>query len=257
MICRLPVSGTEISLRQPDGDEDVLLYESPDPGLRLALTLANRLSSRVDGRDLQWDEAAITDLDAVMIFVRILEFGSLVHGEAVCPSIACRRRIDISFALDAYLKSNLPAVPRGVDGDGAGWYRLRDLPNRFRLPRASDLLAAGAYPDARGYLTQTCIEPAPESSSRLAQLERAMAAMAPNLAQDLPVACPECATSISVRFDPIDYTLRELRGPASTVYEDVHILASRYHWREREILALPRQRRAAYVEMAQQAAGLN
>jgi hypothetical protein len=257
VIWRLPVSGTDISLRQPDGGEDVLLYESADPGLRLALLLAGRLASSLDGRELQWDQATVTDLDAVMLFVRILEFGYEVRAEAICPTTGCRRRIDISFALDAYLKSNVPVTPRGVEGDGAGWYRLRDLPNRFRLPRATDLLAAAEYPDTARYLSRTCIEPPPESSARLAELERAMAAMAPNLGQDLSVVCPECAMPIAVRFDPIDFTLRELRGPASTVYQDVHLLASRYHWREAEILALPRQRRAAYADMAQMPVGLD
>jgi hypothetical protein len=254
---RLPVSGTELSLRRPHGEDDLLLCESTDSALRLALEVAGRLASRSDGAPLQWGSATMTDLDVVLIFLRVLEFGTRVRAEAVCPAPACARRIDVSFELDVYLESNQPVMPSVVAQDGAGWYRLRDAPQRFRLPTASDLLAAGTRANPADFLAETCIQPHPVGRSSRTQIERAMSAMAPNLAQDLALTCPECGAFISVRFDPIDYTLLELRGPAATVRRDVHILASNYHWAEAEILALPRQRRAAYVEMAEQAGSLD
>jgi hypothetical protein len=254
---RLPVSGTELSLRGPEGNDDLLLYESTDRGLRLALEIASRLARRSDGEPLRWEEATLTDLDAVLIFLRVMQFGFQVRAEAVCSWAACRRRIDVSFGLDIYLRSNQPAAPRGITADGDGWYRLADLPPRFRLPTVSDLLEAGAYPDSAAYLRETCIQPQPVARLFGARLERAMSAMAPNLAQGLTMVCPECRLPISVWFDPIDYTLRELRGPAARVHQEVHVLASTYHWPEAEILALPRQRRAAYVELAEQSRALD
>ncbi len=46
------------------------------------------------------------------------------------------------------------------------------------------------------------------------------------------------------------FCLTELRKRAAFVYQDVDVLARRYHWSERAILALPSARRAAYAELA-------
>lgn len=81
-----------------------------------------------------------------------------------------------------------------------------------------------------------------------------MAALAPPLAGPLSGTCPNCGTEVSTHFDPRRYVLAELRARARFVAEDLHILAARYHWTERTILALPSQRRAAYAEFARSAA---
>ena len=79
-----------------------------------------------------------------------------------------------------------------------------------------------------------------------------MEKLAPSLFGVLDGKCPECAARIRVSFDPQRYVLGELRERAMFVYEEVHLLASRYQWSEREILALPGSRRARYAEFADQ-----
>ena len=79
-----------------------------------------------------------------------------------------------------------------------------------------------------------------------------MEALAPNLSQNLEGICPECGARVSVFFSPRRYCLRELRERAAFVYQDVDLLARRYHWSESEILALPCIRRMNYVEAARQ-----
>jgi hypothetical protein len=58
---------------------------------------------------------------------------------------------------------------------------------------------------------------------------------------------------VTVHFDPRRFCLRELRDRARFVYDDVDVLARRYHWSERAILTLPAARRASYAELARQA----
>jgi hypothetical protein len=41
--------------------------------------------------------------------------------------------------------------------------------------------------------------------------------------------------------------MTELRRAAEGLHEDVHVLASAYHWQEDVILALPRRRRQDYA----------
>ncbi len=47
---------------------------------------------------------------------------------------------------------------------------------------------------------------------------------------------------MTLYFDARWFCLRELRQRATFIYQDVDILARRYHWSETEILALPADR---------------
>jgi hypothetical protein len=57
---------------------------------------------------------------------------------------------------------------------------------------------------------------------------------------------------VAVYFDPQDFTLRELRDDAAFVFEEIHLIASRYHWSEERIMRLPGQRRVQYAEIIRQ-----
>jgi hypothetical protein len=74
-----------------------------------------------------------------------------------------------------------------------------------------------------------------------------MAAMAPVLSDAVQGRCPKCGGSFDMYFDVQSFVLSELRGQASFLYEDMHLVASRYHWAEHEILEMPVRRRAHYA----------
>ncbi len=82
-----------------------------------------------------------------------------------------------------------------------------------------------------------------------------MEAMAPSLSGDLQGVCPECGASVTVHFEARWFCLRELRDRAAFLYQDVDLLARRYHWSEAEILSMPQGRRAAYAELARHGTG--
>jgi hypothetical protein len=52
-----------------------------------------------------------------------------------------------------------------------------------------------------------------------------------------------------MRFDPLGYTLGELRNVFSGIHYETHALASAYGWPEDAILALPRGRRRRYASI--------
>ena len=52
-----------------------------------------------------------------------------------------------------------------------------------------------------------------------------------------------------MRFDPLGYTLAELRNVFSGIYLETHALAAAYGWPEDAILALPRSRRRRYASI--------
>jgi hypothetical protein len=52
-----------------------------------------------------------------------------------------------------------------------------------------------------------------------------------------------------MRFDPLTYTLTELRNAFSGIHLESHALAAAYGWPEEAILALPRTRRRHYASI--------
>ena len=235
-------------------------------GLALDLAAA-RLARDEDGAALEWSWLPVTDLDAFVLGLRRALLGDRIVAEAACPVETCGAGIDMSFMISDYLahcrpKQGMPRL-RGWSvtdiADDSGWYRLSrrgdDGPAAvFRLPSGADVLAVQGRPHASDALARRCIfRPVDPPAHVRQRIEAAMEAMAPNLAGDLGGACPSCGVVVTVHFDPRRFCLRELRDRARFVYEDIDVLARRYHWSERAILALPTARRASYAELARQA----
>lgn len=83
------------------------------------------------------------------------------------------------------------------------------------------------------------------AESELAEIESAIEAMAPEVALELLTHCPQCETENRVPLNPYHCTTH----PVEALLGDIHVIASRYHWSEMDILALPRQRRQTYLGM--------
>ena len=249
-MVRLPVSQLEVELQPPAGADDLLLVEAPRLDIELAIELAKRLTRSPSG-GLSIGQLPIYDLDAFYLLLRRMCFGDVIRTEAVCPARQCGKPFDISFGIGEYLAHHRPKRPTGLTAiEEPGWYRLVGAPATFRPPSAADLMAVNGSENVEQQLIDRCMRPRGQRSVVIKRIQQAMASMAPNLCQELQATCPECQTSISLRFDPATYTMIELRAEAISIHEDVHTLASAYHWPEADILALPRARRARYVEMA-------
>jgi hypothetical protein len=248
---RLPVSGFTVSLRPPTGAEDLLLAESPAGDLTTALALTRRLASPAEGTSWSFEDLCVTDLDALVLHVRQVVLGDRILAELRCPARHCGRPFDLSFDVRAYLAHEPSrADPEVVPDEEPGWFRLRDDAARFRLPSAADVVAIAGSTDPYAELCRRCILPVDAPAPVRERVEAAMETIAPSLARELEGECPECGALVSVFFEPVVYCLRELRNRASFIYEDVDLLARRYHWSEPQILAMPQSRRIRYVELA-------
>jgi hypothetical protein len=245
----LPVSGLEASVRRPSGEEDVLLCETPRRDTALTLRLLSALAS-AGGSAPCWEELTVTDMQALLLELRRLLFGDVVHGHTRCEAPRCRARVDITFRLSDYLRHHAPRCARNVEESGErGWYRLRNAEVTFRLPRAADRLVLQGKRNADEALRERCIRPRTLPARLLARAVRAIEALSPSLADVIEGSCPECRAPIAVYFDPEDFTLRELGEPSGRVFEEIHLLASRYHWSEEQIMRLPGTRRAQFAEL--------
>jgi hypothetical protein len=251
---RLPVSGLELDVRQPCGADDLLLAEAAACDWLLTLTFMPLVARPVDGVEVDWGELTVTDADALLLLLRRRFVADAIRADVVCPSPACGERIEIAFAVGGYVAHHRPRRPRGVVPlPEPGWFGFADDEVSFRLPRCRDLVELAHADAPKRELVRRCVRPGTLRGKALRRVERAMEALAPRLSHELEAECPACRGSVVVDFDAQCFTVVELRQRALSVYADVHLLARTYHWSESEILALPRDRRIRYAELARSA----
>ena len=82
-------------------------------------------------------------------------------------------------------------------------------------------------------------------------LDEAFESVSPLVATRVETVCPACSTPQIVDIDP--YGLDGFE--TASFYNEVHLLASTYHWGEREILDLPRERRHLYIKLIDRSSG--
>ena len=86
-------------------------------------------------------------------------------------------------------------------------------------------------------------------------LEGAMDSFDPLPCFQLSVGCPQCGITQEVSPDLTGAALDRLQRAQRAALEDVHRLASRYHWTEDQILGLPQWRRQSYLELIEGGTG--
>lgn len=246
----LPVSGLTLHVREATGADELVVLEPGRSPVATVVTLASRLTTDSRGQAPDWEELPAADVGAIALTIRQAWLGERISTDTRCPDPGCRERMDIAFAIPAYIAHHRPRRYSGVlAGQDTGWYGLAGTSVSFRLPTIGDLRAAVASADPERCLREQCVRPATVPAAVARRVSRAMAALAPSLSEAVTVCCPACGGSDLLRFDPVTYALTELRDAAGGLYEEVHLLASAFRWPEDAILALPRSRRARYAEL--------
>jgi hypothetical protein len=215
-----------IDVREPTGQDELFLIETGLPPAAALAALAERVAT-VDRRRLDWQEVAATQLGAVALAIRRAWIGDRVLSEGRCQYPECGERVDVSFSSLTYLAHHRPGRPRNVRAGDDGWFQLASALVRFRIPSVADLLAS---------------EAGAEPATTLAKL-------APSLEGLIGGQCPACGTDVAMRFDPLTYTVLELKDTFAGIYRETHALASAYGWPEETILNQPRSRRRRYAEL--------
>jgi hypothetical protein len=89
----------------------------------------------------------------------------------------------------------------------------------------------------------------PLDTSALVALEAELASIDPLVAFTLHVACPACGETAEHTVDLERYALAALRRIHERMFESVARLATRFHWTEAEVFALPLWRRERYLAL--------
>jgi hypothetical protein len=205
---------------------------------------------------------ALTDLtigerDSRLVSLREAMFGPDMTALVSCPS--CADTLELSFATGD-LHADAPAhTPAHVPAATALRHDGYDL--QLRLLTSRDLAAAGEgdLTRQRRILLERCIVSAALNGDPVsaAQLPASVADVAVQRVADadakadtqLAVSCANCGHAWRAPFDIVSYVWTELEAWAARTMREVHILASRYGWSERHILALTPFRRQQYVNM--------
>lgn len=214
----------------------------------------------------------IADRQYLLLKLRELTLGDTIRGSIFCPWSDCGKKISVSFSIE-----DIPVIEslnRGLTykmefsaeaafaADSGETYREIV----FRLPNGGDQeeLASIVVQDevrAQDLLLQRCLhgigplqDPDENMVTKLSplarlEIEQQMEALAPRVELIMESTCPECGREYAVPFDVQNFFLGELRTNRDLLYREIHYLAFHYHWSEREIMDMPRQKRRTYIEV--------
>lgn len=264
----LPSSGRHVELREPTGEDELLVLQSMGPAPTTVLALASRLASGqsepidaegelidAQGGSIDWPALPAVDLGGAALLIRRCWLGETIRAEALCPAEGCGDAIDVAIDIQAYLDHHRPRPYRGAKEYEPGWFVLAGTDVRFRIPRIADVLEILNDPRPGARLLERCIRsPGHSDAAQLPtsvarRVDRALEALAPRLDGELSGVCPACGQTVALHFEPVGYVLAELRDASTGLFSQVHELALAYHWSEQTILALDRRRRHGYVTM--------
>lgn len=242
-----PLSGRIELALSPQEDEAASLPA------RVSHAIASAVAS-IGGKCVTPDLAAeLCVADRQFLMHRIAEQlgGALRWVTASCSG--CSAKFDFSFEL-----SDLPVREAGTDFPLLR-VETEGGPLTFRVPNGRDQEAAvtACDPDARWLLDRCLVEGSREliaglGAAGLASCESALEELSPAVLTSVQAECPECGLPQAVPIDPYFILERSAEG----ILEDVHRLASHYHWTEADILALPTERRRFYLARVDRARGM-
>ena len=223
------------------------------PPAERALTLLEAACPDLESETLA--RFSVGQRDALLLSMRESTFGSRVAAIANCPD--CNVQLELSFGVEDIRVSISTVVPIEPVAIGVDDYELR-----FRLPDSLDLFAISTHSgtqSAREVLIERCLLSARRREDQtpvclvpeqvLATMEEEMSKLDPQANVELELDCPSCHKSWSAAFDILGFFWSELNAWAQRLLVEVHTLASRYGWREADILGMSASRRNIYLTM--------
>lgn len=192
-------------------------------------------------------DLTIGERDAQLLQLRTAMFGAFAGGTSECPQ--CGERVE--FSLDTHALADT-----GEFADPAREIEVNETCVRFRLPTSRDLAEAVTATDQSGAvrrLIEECVIerhiPEELSDEVVEALSDAMAKADPQAEIVISLGCPNCGRHWELLFDIAHFFWNEIAAQAQRLVYEIDVLARAYGWTEREILALPTQRRRTYLEM--------
>jgi len=199
------------------------------------------------------------DREALLVQLRRLTLGDRLACVIVCQD--CGEQMDLDIKVSDLLVGpyRYETEEHRAQFEAGG----HSYAARFRLPNGSDIEFAAAIvshseDNAVTAVLSRCVRSILDEDGGSAdplpgavrdRISAAMAELDPQAEIALECRCTGCGAGMRVIFDAAQYVLREIAAGAQTLFQQVHELASGYHWRETDILGLSARRRARYAEL--------
>lgn len=204
---------------------------------------------------------SVVDRDLLILHLRMLTFGRDIWGITHCPQAACGAKMDFTFAL-----SSIKLPPHPVQFQISTWAGQEDdrIEFSFRQPNGLDQEAIAGLVFSDPYLaglsilsrcivewesldTVTVEHLGDLPGELLRSVDQTMAAGTGSLDWDIEFTCVECEHRFVTALDIQSYFWQELQFSSQNIWQEVHHLASFYHWSEADILSLTRWKRKLYL----------
>lgn len=246
-MARLPVCGKAFDLGTPDGSSEIRVLETGGCDTEVAVILLAGLAS-LDG--LPASASAIGALCVTDFEYLILSLRQAWRAQPIVLGLTCghcREPSEFNPDINDLLRTAVPKATRGVAAhpERDGWFTLDG--GAFRLPTAGDQITVSGHDRPVQALAALCLDEPARGRTLRPRVERVMERMAPEISTTIRGLCPACNLPLVAHFSVVSTILAELRQSAAGVHDDIDLIARTYHWPQTEILALPKDRRKAYV----------
>jgi hypothetical protein len=208
------------------------------------------------------DAEGVADLCVADRQYLMLRLAAMLDGEQMWLKVGCGH-CDALFDVDVR-RCDLPVKQAG-QGFPQVTLRVKEWTIDGRVPTGADQECIGEQTEAEAMqqLLQRCIRsvndepPGKEFINNLSEpdieaIDEALDEASPAVCNQLLVTCPECGREQYAELD--HYALAGMNE--HYFYDEVHTLASHYHWSEAAILDLPQARRRRYLGMINRSAGM-
>jgi hypothetical protein len=269
----------EFELAMLTGCEEELLAQARQPQTATLVTeVVARCVRRLGGISPVTPDVArqllVADRLYLLLQLRRATFGDLVRANLSCPWPGCGARVSIDFSIadvpveEAPDRAPVHTMTLSADALAAGTAPDRPPADEvaFRLPNGGDqeevserltsneaealtLLLARCIQRIGPYSPPTTAQVAALSAQARAEIEERMRQLAPKVEQVMEAACVDCGRTFLAPFDIQGFFLGELRTDGRRLYQELHYLAYHYHWSEREILEMTRDKRHMYIDV--------
>lgn len=187
--------------------------------------------------------AALSHRDRALLAVRACLFGPAMLAQAECDGCGLALELTLTAA-DIGLQPVEPAfppAPTATVGDGV-------VVRAVTGGDAAHLEGIGDPEEARADILARVAPGLPAADAEPGgTLDETLEAIDPAADVELALDCPECGGSTLRGLDVARFVWEELTASAPRIMADVADLAREFHWSERDILALPAERRAYYL----------
>jgi hypothetical protein len=208
------------------------------------------------------DAAHVADLCVADRQYLMMRLASMLNGEQMWLKVDCGH-CEAPFDVELR-RCDLPVKEAG-QGFPLVTVNLKDWVIETRIPTGKDQESIGkiSEEEALKQLLQNCIcsvngEPPDKefienlTESDIEAIDMALDDASPAVCNQLLVTCPECEKEQYAELD--HYFLAGMNR--HFFYDEVHTLASHYHWSEAAILDLSRDKRRLYLGLINRSAGI-